>query len=125
MIEIIETKAAPNPVGSYSQAVRVNGLIFVSGQIPIAPDTGHVVEGGITHQTRQVMKNLCAILNAAGSGPGKVVKTTVFLANLDDFPEFNQIYEEYFGAIRPARATVQVARLPKEVLLEVEAVAVT
>ena len=123
MREIIETKNAPSPIGPYSQAVRANGFVFVSGQIPVLPDTGSVVEGGIAEQTHQVMKNLSAILNAAGTGLGKVVKTTVYLSNLDDFSEFNQVYGEYFGDAKPARATVQVARLPKEVLVEIEAIA--
>ena len=124
MREIIETKGAPDPIGPYSQAIRTNGLIFISGQIPVQPETGLVVEGGIEAQTHQVMKNLSAILHAAGSGMDKVVKTTVFLSNLDDFSRFNRIYEEYFGEARPARATVQVSRLPKEVLLEIEAIAI-
>ena len=124
MREIIETKAAPDPIGPYSQAIRTNGLIFLSGQIPVHPETGLVVDGGIEAQTHQVMKNLSAILHAAGSGLDKVVKTTVFLSNLDDFSGFNRIYEEYFGEARPARATVQVSRLPKEVLLEIEAIAI-
>lgn len=123
MQNIIETKDAPAPIGPYSQAVRVNGLAFVSGQIPVRPETGLVVEGDIAAQTRQVMGNLSAILRAAGSELGKVVKTTVFLADLDDFAVFNQVYGEYFGKVRPARSTVQVARLPKEVLIEIEAVA--
>jgi 2-iminobutanoate/2-iminopropanoate deaminase len=123
MVKIIETKAAPSPIGPYSQAVSVNGLIFVSGQIPVHPETSLVVEGGIEAQTRQVMKNLSAILSAAGSGLDKVIKTTVFLLNLDDFSAFNQIYGEYLGEVKPARATIQVARLPKEVLLEIEAIA--
>ena len=124
MREIIETKAAPDPIGPYSQAIRTNGLIFLSGQIPVQPETGLVVDGGIEAQTHQVMKNLSAILHAAGSGLDKVVKTTVFLSNLDDFSGFNRIYEEYFGEARPARATVQVSRLPREVLLEIEAIAI-
>ena len=123
MREIIETKKAPAPIGPYSQAVRANGFVFVSGQIPIRPDTGQIVEGGIAVQTHQVMKNLAAILDSAGSGLGKVVKTTVFLSNLDDFSEFNRVYGEYFEYVKPARATVQVARLPREVLVEVEAIA--
>jgi 2-iminobutanoate/2-iminopropanoate deaminase len=124
MGEIIETKNAPAPIGPYSQAVRANGFIFVSGQIPVSPDTGGmVVEGDIEAQTHQVMKNLSAILSAAGSGLDRVVKTTVFLSDLDNFSRFNGVYEEYFGKIKPARATVQVARLPKEVLLEIEAIA--
>jgi 2-iminobutanoate/2-iminopropanoate deaminase len=125
MREIIETKSAPAPIGPYSQAVRANGLVFVSGQIPVHPDTGLVVDGGIAEQTHQVMKNLAAILNAAGCGLDQVVKTTVFLSNLEDFARFNQIYEEYFAKAKPARATVQVACLPKKALLEVEAIAVT
>ncbi|MGD0101979.1 MAG: RidA family protein [Acidobacteriota bacterium] len=123
MREIIETKNAPSPIGPYSQAVRANGFVFVSGQIPVLPDTGSVVEGGVAEQTHQVMKNLSSILNAAGTGLGKVVKTTVFLSNLDHFSEFNQVYGEYFGDAKPARATVQVARLPKEVLVEIDAIA--
>jgi len=123
MREIIETKAAPSPIGPYSQAVRTNGLIFISGQIPVDAERGMVVAGGIEAQTRQVMKNLSAILSAAGSGFDKVLKTTVFLSNLDDFSAFNQIYGEYLGEAKPARATVQVARLPKEVLVEIEAIA--
>ena len=123
MREIIETKAAPGPIGPYSQAVRVNGLLFISGQIPVQPDSGLVVEGGIEAQTHQVMKNIAAILAAAGSGFDKLLKTTVFLTDLDDFSAFNQIYGEYVGDSKPARVTVQVARLPKEVLLEIEAIA--
>jgi 2-iminobutanoate/2-iminopropanoate deaminase len=125
MRDIVETSGAPSPIGPYSQAVKANGLIFVSGQIPVLPDTGLVVEGDIEAQARQVMKNLSAILLAGGSGLDKVVKTTVFLSNLEDFSEFNKVYAEYFGAAKPARATVQVARLPKDVLLEIEAVAIS
>ncbi|MBN1569480.1 MAG: RidA family protein [Acidobacteria bacterium] len=124
MREIIETKAAPDPIGPYSQAIRSNGFIFISGQIPVRPETGSVVEGNIEIQTHQVIKNLSAILLAAGSGLDKVVKTTVFLSNLDDFSTFNRVYEEYFREARPARVTVQVSRLPKEVLLEIEAIAI-
>ncbi len=123
MLEIIVTKDAPAPIGPYSQAVRAGGFVFISGQIPVHPDTGLVVQGDITAQTHQAMKNLSAILKAASSGLDRVVKTTVFLSDLDDFSGFNRIYEEYFGDAKPARATVQVARLPKEVLVEIEAVA--
>ena len=123
MREMIETKNAPSPIGPYSQAIRANDFVFVSGQIPVLPETGSVVEGGVAEQTHQVMKNLSSILNAAGTGLGKVVKTTVFLSNLDHFSEFNQVYGEYFGDAKPARATVQVARLPKEVLVEIDAIA--
>jgi 2-iminobutanoate/2-iminopropanoate deaminase len=123
MKEIIETKNAPSPIGPYSQAIRANGMLFVSGQIPLDPATGKTIEGDIAAQTRQVMNNLAAILSAAGSGLNQVVKTTVFLANLDDFPSFNQVYGEFLGNVRPARATVQVSRLPKEVLIQVDAIA--
>jgi 2-iminobutanoate/2-iminopropanoate deaminase len=123
VLEIIMTQSAPTPIGPYSQAVRANGFIFVSGQIPIDPVSGQIVEGDVSIQTRQVLKNLVAILEAAGSGVNKVVKTSIFLTNLDDFAKVNFVYEEYFGEVRPARATVQVARLPREVLVEIEAVA--
>lgn len=123
MREIIETKDAPSPIGPYSQAVRANGFIFVSGQIPLQPGTGALVQGDVAAQTRQVLHNLAAILQAAGSGMQKVVKTTIYLTNLDDFSRLNQVYTEFFGEVKPARATVQVARLPREVLVEIEAVA--
>jgi 2-iminobutanoate/2-iminopropanoate deaminase len=122
MMKVIETAEAPAPIGPYSQAIQANGFIFVSGQIPIDPKTGQVVDGGIEPQTRQVIKNISAILGAAGTDLHKVVKATVFLANLDDFAAFNQVYTEYFEKTRPARAAVQVTRLPKEVLLEIEVV---
>jgi 2-iminobutanoate/2-iminopropanoate deaminase len=124
MREIIETENAPSPIGPYAQAIRANGFIFVSGQIPIDPATGAVISGDIAAQTRQVIKNLEAILDSGGSALSKVVKTTVFLTNLDDFALFNQVYGEFLGCARPARATVQVARLPKEVLLQMDAIAV-
>jgi 2-iminobutanoate/2-iminopropanoate deaminase len=123
MRNIIETTEAPSPIGPYSQAIRIDGLIFISGQIPIDPKTGAIVEGDIRAQTDQVLKNLLAILEASGSDLSKVIKTTVFMINLDDFTKFNVIYENYFGKAKPARSTVQVARLPKEVLLEIEAIA--
>jgi 2-iminobutanoate/2-iminopropanoate deaminase len=122
--EFIETDKAPVPIGPYSQAVKVQNLVFVSGQIPVRPETGQVVEGGIESQTHQVLKNLSAVLDKAGSSLGEVVKTTVFLSNLDDFSAFNGVYEEYFREAKPARATVEVARLPREVLVEIEAIAV-
>jgi 2-iminobutanoate/2-iminopropanoate deaminase len=123
MREIIETGNAPAPIGPYSQAIRANGLIFVSGQIPLIPDSGAIAPGDIADQTRQVMNNLAAILQSAGSGLSRVVKTTVFLADLDQFARFNQVYAEFLGEAKPARATVQVSRLPKEVLVEVDAIA--
>ena len=123
MREIIETRNAPAPIGPYSQAIRVNGFIFVSGQIPLDPASGAVVQGDIVDQTRQVMNNLAAILESAGSGLAKIVKTTVFLTDLEHFARFNQVYGEFLGEAKPARATVQVSRLPKEVLLQVDAIA--
>jgi 2-iminobutanoate/2-iminopropanoate deaminase len=123
MREIIETEGAPTPIGPYSQAVRAQGFLFVSGQIPIDPETGIPVGGDIAGQTRRVMANLAAILIAAGSGLDQVVKTTVFLANIDDFPRFNQVYGEFLGNSKPARATVEVSRLPKEVLIQIDAIA--
>jgi 2-iminobutanoate/2-iminopropanoate deaminase len=122
-MDIIETAGAPKPIGSYSQAIRANGFVFVSGQIPLDPKTGQITPGGLEDQTRQAVKNISAILESAGSSLGRVVKTTVFLVNLEDFAEFNRIYGEYFAGINPARATVQVARLPKDALLEIEAIA--
>ena len=124
MKEIIKTPSAPSPMGPYSQAIRANGFIFISGQIPIKPETGQIVKKDIAAQTHQVIGNLVAILKAAGSGIDRVAKITVFLSNLDDFSRFNQIYEEYFMESKPARSTVQVARLPKEALLEIEAIAI-
>ena len=123
MKEIIKTDNAPLPIGPYSQAIRANGFVFVSGQIPLDPITGNIVQGGVVEQTHQALKNLRAVLEAAGSGLQQVVKTTIFLTNLDDFQKINQIYGEYLGEAKPARATVQVSRLPKESLIEIEAVA--
>jgi 2-iminobutanoate/2-iminopropanoate deaminase len=124
MREIIQTERAPSPIGPYSQAVRANGFIFVSGQIPIDPASGEVVGGDIAAQTHQVLRNIQAVLEAAGSDLSRVVKTTVFVADLGDFARVNQIYGEYLGESRPARATVQAARLPKDVRVEIEAIAV-
>ena len=123
MREIIETAKAPAPIGPYSQAIRANSFVFVSGQIPIDPGTGNIVGEEIAEQTHQVMKNLAAILESAGSNLNKIVKTSIFLTNLDDFARLNQVYGEYVGESRPARATVQVAKLPRGALVEIEAVA--
>jgi 2-iminobutanoate/2-iminopropanoate deaminase len=123
MREIIKTAQAPDPIGPYSQAIRAGGLIFVSGQIPIDPATGSVSGGDIAVQTRQVMRNLSAILTAGKSGMDKIVKTTVFLSNLDDFQKFNEVYAEFLGNSNPARATVEVSRLPKGVLIQIDAIA--
>ena len=123
MAEKIFTRKAPKPIGPYSQAIRGNGYIFVSGQIPVEPQSEVVIQGDIEAQTRQALKNLSAVLEAAGSGLGRVVMTTVYLTDLRDFPKFNAVYAEYFGETKPARATVQVARLPKEALVEIAAIA--
>lgn len=122
--EVIVTEKAPAAVGPYSQGVRVDNTVFTSGQIAIDPATGRLVEGDITIQTRQVLTNLKAILEAAGSGLEHVVKTTVYLANLDDFPAMNQVYAQFFPQAPPARSTIQAARLPMGALLELEAIAV-
>lgn len=123
MQEPIVTAEAPAPVGPYSQAIRAGGFIFASGQIPLDPATGDIAGEGIEAQTRRVMMNLKAVLEAAGSGMEKVVKTTIFLADLGDFARCNEIYGEFLGEIKPARATVQVVRLPKDVLLQIDAIA--
>lgn len=123
MREIIKTPKAPDPIGPYSQAIRAHGLIFVSGQIPIDPATGSVSGKDIAMQTRQAMTNLSAILAEGGSGLDKVVKTTVFLSNMDEFQKFNEVYAEFLGTSKPARATVEVSRLPKGVLIQIDAIA--
>ena len=124
MRSVVSADGAPAAIGPYSQAVKANGLIFTAGQIPLDPSTMKVVPGGIAEQSERVMLNLEAILSAAGSSFAGVVKTTCFLANLDDFAAFNAVYATRFGAIPPARSTVQVARLPLGVLVEVECIAV-
>lgn len=122
--EVISTTEAPQAIGPYSQAVRAGSLVFVSGQIPVDPLTGEVVRGDIRAQTRRVLENLKGVLEAAGSSLDKVVKTTVFLANMGDYGAVNEVYAEFFSGSRPARATVEVARLPKDVGVEIEAVAI-
>ena len=124
MKEIVATELAPRAIGPYSQAVRSGNFLFASGQIPIDPATGEFVAGGITEQTEQVMRNVSAILAAAGAGLEQVVKTTVFLADMDDFTAMNEVYGRYFGENPPARATVQAARLPRDARVEIEAIAV-
>lgn len=121
---IVSTSEAPTAIGPYSQAVKANGFVFTAGQIPLDPATMKVVEGGITEQAERVMQNLEGILTASGSSFANVVKTTCFLANLDDFPAFNAVYATRFGTSLPARSTVQVAKLPLGVLVEVECIAV-
>jgi 2-iminobutanoate/2-iminopropanoate deaminase len=122
--EIVATERAPRAIGPYSQAVRSGQFLFASGQIPIDPATGEFVAGGIAEQTEQVMRNVSAILEAAGAGLQQVVKTTVFLADMDDFTAMNEVYGRFFGENPPARATVQAARLPRDARVEIEAIAV-
>ena len=121
--EIIQTDHAPAAIGPYSQAIKTNGLIFASGQIPIDPQSGQFVEGGIREQTKQVLKNLAAVLEAAGSSLSRVVKTTVFLADMQEFGAMNEVYGEFFKEEPPARATVEAARLPRDARVEIEAIA--
>lgn len=120
---ITKTDNAPQAIGPYSQAVKANGFVFASGQIPIDPATGQFVEGGITEQTEQVMKNVSAVLQAAGSSLDKVIKTTVFLADMGEFAAMNEVYGRYFEQEPPARATVEAARLPRDARVEIEAIA--
>lgn len=123
MKKIIQTASAPAAIGPYSQAVvSSQGLVFLSGQIPLNAE-GSLVDGGIVEQTTQVMKNLEAVLQAAGSSLAGVLKTTVYLRDMNDFPEMNKVYGEFFGDSLPARATVQVSRLPKDVAVEIDVIA--
>ena len=121
--EAIQTDKAPKAIGPYAQAIKANGFIYTAGQIPIDPKTGNFVEGGIAAQTRQVLENLKAVLAAAGSSLDQVVKATVFLKNLTDFPAMNEVYGEYLGNAKPARSTVAVAELPRGALVEIDLVA--
>ena len=121
-MRIIETKNAPAAIGPYSQAIVSGGLVYTSGQIPLDPATGVIGVEGIEGQTHQAVRNLAAVLEAAGSGLGKVVKTTCFLRDMNDFSKFNDIYAQYFPG-RPARSCVEVSGLPKGALVEIEAVA--
>ncbi|MBM4160714.1 MAG: RidA family protein [Ignavibacteria bacterium] len=121
----IYTEKAPKPIGPYSQAILVDGkFVYTAGQIAIDPATNQLVEGDIRVQTRQALSNVEAVLEAAGSSMNSVVKTTVFLKNFDDFPAMNEVYAEFFSGSAPARSTVEVARLPRDVKIEIEAVAV-
>ncbi len=125
MKEIIATDQAPRAIGPYSQAVRSGNFVFASGQIPIDPVTGEFVAGGIAEQTERVLKNLTAVFEAAGVVMDQIVKTTVFLADLNDFTAMNEVYARFFKENPPARATVQAARLPRDAKVEIEAIAVT
>lgn len=123
MKQIIQTEGAPKAIGPYSQAIKAGGFVFASGQIPLDPATGQFVSGGISEQTKQVMKNLTAVLEAAGSSLAQVVKTTVFLVDMEEFAAMNEVYATFFSSDPPARATVQAARLPRDAKVEIEAIA--
>ena len=122
-MEPVTTAGAPGAIGPYSQAIRAGDFVFLSGQIPLDPETGKIAGDGIVDQTHQVLKNLGAVLKAAGASYSKVVKTTVYLADMGEFNAMNQVYADYFAAPAPARATVQAARLPRDVRVEIDAVA--
>ena len=125
MKDVIRTESAPAPFqgAPYSQAIKANGFVFVSGQLALQPDHAEIMAGGIAQQTEQVFANLRAILEAAGSGLDRLVKTTVFLQNLDDFAGMNEVYKQRVGDVPPARSTVEVAKLPSGALVEIEAIA--
>jgi 2-iminobutanoate/2-iminopropanoate deaminase len=123
MKDRVNTDNAPKAIGPYSQAIKANGFIFASGQIPLDPQTMQIVEGGIGEQTRRVMMNLSAVIEAAGSSLDRVVRTTVYLADLNDFGEMNEVYGSFFGETPPARSTVEVRRLPRDVRIEIDLIA--
>ena len=123
MREVVTTNRGPKPIGPYSQAVKLNGLLFVSGQVALDPKTNEFLGGDIARQTERVLENLKGIVEGAGSKLSHVLKTTVFLKNMSDFAAMNEVYARYFPAAPPARSTVEVARLPKEALVEMEVVA--
>ena len=124
MKKIVATESAPKAIGPYSQAVIHNGVAYLSGQIPLDPASGQIVEGDIAAQTERVLENLKAVLEACGSSLGQVLKTTVYVKDMADFPKLNEIYGRYFAVNPPARATVEVARLPRDVRVEIEAIAI-
>lgn len=124
MREVIKTKNAADGIGPFSQAIRANGFVFIAGQVPVDPQTRTVVGGDLTAQTERVFQNLTAILDAAGSSLEKVVRVGVFLKDLNDFALFNDLYASYFPSAPPARTTVEAARLPKDVLVEIDAIAI-
>ena len=124
MRDVISTPDAPKAIGPYSQAIRSNGFVFVSGQVAIDPATQQVINGDIAVQTERVIKNVAAILKAAGSALDKVIKSTVFLKNMADFASMNDVYGKHFTGAPPARSTVEAARLPKDVLVEIEVIAI-
>ncbi|MCC6451455.1 MAG: RidA family protein [Acidobacteria bacterium] len=124
MIEVVATEKAPGAIGPYSQAIKANGMVFCSGQIPIDPATGNFVSEDVAEQTEQVLKNLGEVLAAAGASFQTVVKTSVFLADMNDFAAMNEVYGRYFDSNKPARATVQAARLPRDCRVEIDCIAV-
>jgi 2-iminobutanoate/2-iminopropanoate deaminase len=124
MRNVISTADAPKAIGPYSQAIRANGFVFVSGQVAIDPATQQVITGDVAAQTDRVLKNLSAILKAAGSALDTVVRSTVFLKNMNDFAAMNEVYGKHFTSAPPARSTVEVARLPKDVLVEIDVIAI-
>jgi len=121
--EFVYSKNAPQPIGPYSQAIKLNNLIYSSGQIALNPQTGQIVDGDIKAQTKQTLENIKAILKAGGSDISKVIKVTVYLKNIGDFTGMNEVYSEYFGESKPARSTIEAARLPKDSLIEIDVVA--
>jgi 2-iminobutanoate/2-iminopropanoate deaminase len=123
MREVISTQDAPQAIGPYSQAIKASGFVFVSGQVAIDPATQQVIRGDVAAQTERVLRNLAAILEAAGTGLGNVVRSTVFLQNMNDFAAMNQVYGKHFSSAPPARSTVEVSRLPKDVLVEIDVIA--
>jgi 2-iminobutanoate/2-iminopropanoate deaminase len=123
MRDVVAAKDAPRAIGPYSQAIKANGLVFVSGQVAFDPATSQIVEGDVAVQTERVLKNISAILQAAGSGMEKVVRAGVFLKNMNDFTAMNEVYGRFWKQAPPARTTVEVARLPKDVLVEIDAIA--
>lgn len=123
MRKTVATEKAPAAIGPYAQANIVGNLVYTSGQIPIDPTTGAIVEGGIEEQTAQVFKNLAAVLEAAGSGLDKIIKTTCFMDNMEDFAKMNEVYAGFFSGQFPSRSAVEVAKLPKNALIEIEAIA--
>lgn len=123
-MKIIYSDNAPDPIGPYSQAVEINGFIFSSGQIAIDPSNGEIISDKLEDQVHQVIKNLQSVLKAAGSDLSKVVKTTIFITNMNDFSAINKIYNDYFGQTKPARSTVEVSALPKNVLIEIDCIAI-
>ena len=123
MKQIVSTEKAPKAIGPYSQAVIYNGLAYLSGQIPLDPATGQLVPGDVAAQTERVLENIKAVLDAAGASFASVLKTTVFLKDMGDFPKMNEVYARYFAENPPARSTVQAARLPRDVMVEIDAIA--